>query len=414
MSFKDWTTYKLGDVADIQNGYAFKSNEFATSGIPVIKIKNIVSPNISLDDAQCFDGKITDRLKQFFIKRNDILISMTGSHLNQIASAVGKVGRYQFDYPALLNQRVGKVYVKDARVFNETYLYYFLNRLETQIELVSSAGGSANQANISPSQIKNLKITAPDLDTQTRIASILSSLDDKIELNRQTNQTLEVVAQTLFKEMCVPKSEELPGGWRMEKLDSVSLLITKGTTPTTYGDKFVDYGVNFLRVDCILDSENINLTKALFIDQSTHEKLRRSQLRENDILVTIAGSIGRIGLVTTRVLPANTNQAIALVRVNPTLVSSLYVYCFFKDKSTKERLLSGITQSVQANISLADLKNLDIILPTPEVLERFEKSVAPLMEMYELLTQETQTLIDLRDSLLPKLMKGEIEVKEAL
>jgi type I restriction enzyme S subunit len=91
MSFKDWTTYKLGDVADIQNGYAFKSNEFATSGIPVIKIKNIVSPNISLDDAQCFDGKITDRLKQFFIKRNDILISMTGSHLNQIASAVGKV-----------------------------------------------------------------------------------------------------------------------------------------------------------------------------------------------------------------------------------------------------------------------------------------------------------------------------------
>ena len=76
-------------------------------------------------------------------------------------------------------------------------------KFETQFELASSAGGSANQANISPAQIRNLPIVLPPVSTQRRIASILSSLDDKIELNRQTNQTLEGIAQALFKEWFV-------------------------------------------------------------------------------------------------------------------------------------------------------------------------------------------------------------------
>lgn len=179
MSFNDWVNYKIGDFAEVQNGYAFKSNEFSDVGIPVIKIKNIESPKVNFEDCQYYNGEITERLKQFLVNRNDILISMTGSHLNQIASAVGKVGRYQYDFPALLNQRVGKVYVKEKSIASDDFLYYFLNRFETQLELVSSASGSANQANISPSQIKNLSINLPDLETQSRIAFILSSIDNK-------------------------------------------------------------------------------------------------------------------------------------------------------------------------------------------------------------------------------------------
>ncbi len=175
----------------MQNGFAFKSGDLKDSGVPVIKIKNIQPPNISLDEADCFPLEVTAKLNQFIVKKKDILISMTGSHVSQISSAVGKVGRYGFDKPALLNQRVGKLYSKDTEKLDDNFLYYFVSRREVQIELATNAGGSANQANISPQHIKDIEIDVPGIETQRRIAEILSALDDKIELNRRMNQTLE-------------------------------------------------------------------------------------------------------------------------------------------------------------------------------------------------------------------------------
>ena len=93
MSFNQWQSLKVGDVADVLNGYAFKSKDFTDEGIPVIKIKNIVPPSIELSDVQYVSEELFNEKERFALKYNDILISMTGSNVNQIASAVGKVGR---------------------------------------------------------------------------------------------------------------------------------------------------------------------------------------------------------------------------------------------------------------------------------------------------------------------------------
>ena len=104
------------------------------------------------------------------------------------------------------------------------------------------------------------------------------------------------------------------------KIGALCDLITKGTTPTTQGHRYTDSGVSFVKVESLTEDGRIDQRKLAYIDPSTHEALKRSQLRSGDILFTIAGTIGRVGKVPDAILPANTNQAVALLRPNPDLL----------------------------------------------------------------------------------------------
>jgi type I restriction enzyme, S subunit len=189
----EWKETRLGEIINVQNGYAFKSEDFETKGIPVIKIKNIASGEIIWNDIQFFSKPLTG-LEKFIIQKDDVLISMTGSHITQISSAVGKVTRYNSNRESLLNQRVGKIYPINSNETDNDFLYYFLIQPTIQYELGLRASGSANQANISPSNIKDLFILLPSLEEQKRIANILSCLDAKIDNLRRQNETLEEIA----------------------------------------------------------------------------------------------------------------------------------------------------------------------------------------------------------------------------
>ena len=136
MSCNGWSYVKLGDVADILSGYAFKSKDFVDEGIPVIKIKNIIPPIIDINDVQYVSEDLYIEKEKYSLKYNDILISMTGSNVNQIASAVGKIGRVKLkDTKLLLNQRVGKLYIIDKDKCDYDFLYYYLIQPEVRYNL---------------------------------------------------------------------------------------------------------------------------------------------------------------------------------------------------------------------------------------------------------------------------------------
>ena len=194
----NWKTYKLGDIADIQNGYAFKANELVEECITVIKIKNIISPNVSIDDVSYFKGDITTSLEKYIINNNDFLISMTGSTVNVMSSAVGKMGRYRLEKKSIINQRVGKIYVTEPDIASFEYIYQYLNRYEVHYNLALNATGSANQANISPAQIKDIDVLLPPFNEQQSIAQILSAIDDKIENNLAINKPMFVKCHCHF------------------------------------------------------------------------------------------------------------------------------------------------------------------------------------------------------------------------
>ena len=405
----EFKIYKLGELIDVQNGYAFKSDDLKTIGIPIIKIKNIQPPNISIEDADRYPHEISERLKQFVVKKKDILISMTGSHVSQISSAVGKVGRYRFDKPSLLNQRVGKLYSKDENVLNNDFLYYYIARPEIQFELATNAGGSANQANISPQDIKELDIEIPDLPTQTHIAAILSALDDKIELNRRTNETLEKIAETLFKKFFVEgiNEENLPEGWRMGKLGEM-YKTTSGGTPSRTNIEYYENGTI-----CWIKSKELEGTFILNTEEKiTDNALKKSSaklLPVNSVLVAMYGAT--VGELAVTSIEATCNQAICAILPNDTYPYS-YIYQFLR--LNKEELINMATGSAQQNISQLTIQNFELVIPPIGLINDYHKVVNDILKQIECNLKANNSLTKIRDSLLPKLMLGKIEVNERI
>ncbi|MCW8163311.1 hypothetical protein D7236_22165 [Stutzerimonas stutzeri] len=151
--------------------------------------------------------------------------------------------------------------------------------------------------------------------------------------------------------------------WREVTVGEVSLVITKGTTPTTVGYAFQDTGVRFVKVETLTEDGRFIDGKFAYISEQAHQALSRSQLHENDVLFTIAGTIGRTGIVEYGHLPANTNQAVAIVRPDPDLVIPKFLRYVLANPSFTRSAHSKTVQSVQANFSLGELRQAKFFLP---------------------------------------------------
>ena len=186
----------------------------------------------------------------------------------------------------------------------------------------------------------------------------------------------------------------------MSYLDDCVELVTKGTTPTSIGGNFTDSGINFLKVESISESGNFIKDKIQFIDQDTHQNLlRRSQLQENDILFSIAGTIGRTAIATPEILPCNTNQALAIIRPNLSKVNPYFLLYCLKDKKRLNKAKSNVVQSVQSNLSLSEIKKIEIPKYSlqyqskiSEVLKKFDDKIELNQKMNETLEEIAKTL----------------------
>lgn len=155
----------------------------------------------------------------------------------------------------------------------------------------------------------------------------------------------------------------IPNEWEITNLGNVTKKITKGTTPTTLGKNFVDKGINFIKAESIQDDGSFIEDKFTHIDKDTNELLKRSILEKNDVLFSIAGVIGRTALVKRKILPANTNQAIAIIRPKSDIIVPQFLRYYMSTKLFGEVVKSRIVQTAQANVSLSVLSNSPVILP---------------------------------------------------
>jgi type I restriction enzyme, S subunit len=412
MSREGWNTFKIGDIGKIITGKTPSTQNLDNFGekYPFITPRDMGGQKKVNKTERYLSEEGKNSVKNCLLPANSICVSCIGSDM-------GKVVMTTTD--SVTNQQLNSIICH--RYFDPDFVYYALVNIAEEFR---NAGRHSTAVPIlNKSDFSSFEITAPNIATQRRISAILSALDDKIELNRQTNATLEAISQTIFKEWFedyrfpgvtdeVEDSElgSIPKGWKIQRLGDVCDRITKGTTPTTFGDKFKGEGILFLRAECIQEDVGIDVSKALFISSETHSKLKRSQLSQNDILITIAGVIGRTGIVTERILPANINQAIAIVRTDPSLLPPTYAFFYLRQKTTRDELLSGITQSVQANISLTDLSKFRIIIPARRLLDQFGEVVGGIRKKIENQTQQLCILVKTRDSLLQKMMNGEINI----
>lgn len=178
-------------------------------------------------------------------------------------------------------------------------------------------------------------------------------------------------------------------------LSEISELITKGTTPTTLGFEFQDAGINFIKIECFDEYGNFIKSKVAHISTECHEQLKRSQLKAGDILFSIAGAIGRVAIVTEEMLPANTNQALAIIRIKQNNVYLPYIKLILTSpivKSQFERKKQGVAQ---LNISLKDINELEIPLPAIEQQIECVKKFEMVANIINIRYQQLSALDDL-------------------
>lgn len=293
------------------------------------------------------------------------------------------------------------------------FIYYLIISELVRIPAIKSMVGSSGRQRVQTSVLENLEIDLPDLETQKKIAKVLSALDDKIELNNQINKNLEEQIKSIFESWFVTFNHfggSKPSEMQHVPLEQLCEVVTKGTTPTTMGKAFVSHGVNFIKAETITDSHTIDFERLAHIDNETDSMLKRSRIKKGDILFTIAGTLGRFALVDSDVLPANTNQAVAIIRPNQNKVSSEYLYSFLIANWHNDYYSKRIQQAVQANLSLTTIKSLPIAILSRELAQQYDKLIRKLISLIKANEQENRELFQFRDTLLPKLMSGEIDV----
>lgn len=400
---EEWKECKLGDYCDFQNGYAFKSSEFKTNGeYKIVKIKELKDGLVKFfDDSASVDIQGVKEFEKYKIYRNDVLFALTGDPVSKPnpLSWVGRVSIYRSDENALLNQRTCKI-KKSERIDNK-FLYYYFRQWENFYALASKATGSASQANISTNTIADTIIKLPPLPTQQKITRILSSLDDKIELNNKINTNLEQQAQALFKNWFVdfePFGGKMPEGWKVGKLseiaDYLNGLAMQKFRPLEDEEGLPVLKIKELRQGCYDESSELCSPSKVKPEYIIHD---------GDVIFSWSGSLlvdiwcgGTCGL----------NQH--LFKVTSQTYEKWFYYLWTKHHLDKFIFLAADKATTMGHIKREELDKAEVIIPDDTTYQNLTSVIKPFIDEIINNRIENRKLSQIRDGLLPKLMNGEI------
>jgi len=383
----------LDEAAEVITGFPFKGEMYSSEGTRVLRGENVTIGDIRWDTVKCWNKPFKDTEK-YSLQAGDIVIGMDGSRVGKNRAQIR-----QESLPLLLAQRVARLRAKPR--FSQDFLAYVVKSKEFE-KYVDSIKTGTSIPHISPQQIKEFRFTAPDEPTQVRIAAILSSLDYKIELNRQTNQTLEEIAKTLFQEMCVPKGDELPEGWRIGKVGEFMESVSE-----TYKFKNKEE-IIFLNTGDIQDGrflhENYSPTGSL-------PGQAKKKIKRNDILFSEIRPINR-RFAFVYFNPDDYVVSTKLMVLRSKCINPNFLYFFITRLEVILELqhLAETRSGTFPQITFNELSNISVVLPPSQTLGRF---VGYLDAIYDLIRNnecQNQDLSMLRDSILPRLMNGEISV----
>ena len=344
---------------------------------------------------------------KYYLEPNDIVFARTGASTGRNYFYDGTDG--DFVYAGFLIK-----FSIDPKKANPLYVKYYCQSKD-YYDWVASFNTGSTRGNINAVTLGNMPIPNITREQQDLIAGILSVLDAEIALNKKINHHLEQIAQAIFKSWFVdfePWGGIMPDDWRKELLGELCTTVTKGTTPTTLKKQFVQQGINFVKAESILDDHSIDFGKLAYIDDDTNALLSRSVIQASDIIFTIAGTLGRFAFVSEDLLPANTNQAVAIIRADTSKINPVTLYSLFVGGLHSDFYTKNIQQAVQANLSLMVIKALPVCLPPNETLAEYSALIHPLFGKIFQNYTENQRLATLRDSLLPRLMSGELSVAD--
>lgn len=411
-----WVVKKLGEhCKKIASGATPTggNDAYQKTGISLIRSQNIHDFAFSYNGLAFINEQQANKLKNVEVQQNDVLLNITGDSVARCCSVPYNI------LPARVNQHV-MIIRPDEHVFNSKFLQYYLLNKATKEYLLTIAASGATRNALTKSHIEKLDIISPDIEKQKEIAAILSSLDDKIELNQQINKKLEEVAQAIFKEWFIdfnfpdengnPYRDSsgamvdselgfIPASWSVGKLGHY-VDIVGGGTPSTKNEKFwVDGTIHWAT------PKDLSVNKDVFL-KGTLKKITTDGLKEisSGLLqpkTLLLSSRAPIGYLAVSNVSLAINQG--YIAILPTSkYDTLFLYIWLKNNM--EQVNSMANGSTFQEISKKSFKMIDIMNYPAELVDKYLDIVSQLFEQINLLETEILNLQGLRDTLLPKLM----------
>ena len=455
----DWTTSKLSDVIEIIGGGTPKrsENKYWNGDIPWLSVADFNNDFRYVNDS-------IEHITELGLQKSSTKL-LDKDHL--IISARGTVGCLaQLSVPMAFNQSCYGLNGKEG-ILDNGFLYYFLKNNIS--ELKQKTHGAVFDT-ITRDTFEHIQISYPDLGTQKEIAKNLGNFDDKIQLNTQINQTLEQIAQALFKSWFIDfdpvraKVQALSDGLSLEQAELAAMQAISGKTaeeltalsqaqserhaelaetakvfpceivevdgievPRGWEIKplpeIIDFlegpgirnwqytdeedGIKFINIRCIQNGDLTLTTANKITKEEAFGKYKHFQLEEDDIVVSTSGTLGRFAFVRKEHLPLSLNTSV--IRFRPIKnKSTLGFIAGFVENQLQHELEIRASGSAQRNFGPTHLKQISLLVPDFKLLELHQKYASSLFEKRKQLLSEIDVLKDTRDLLLPKLLNGEI------
>jgi len=448
----DWETLKLRDAClKIGSGATPRGGKEAYKGgvTSLIRSQNVHNEGFHRDGLVYIDDDQSAELRNVEIKADDVLLNITGDSVARCCQVATDI------LPARVNQHVAIIRPKPDSL-DPRFLRYVLVSHKYQERMLALASAGATRPALTKTIIEELDIPSPPLPEQKAIAAVLGALDDKIELNRRMNATLEAMAQALFQSWFIdfdpvrrnadrdrnqpspqpaghpsppgrrdgdeglveydklfPDSFQeselgpMPKSWEVCKFKDITSKIGSGATPRGGSEVYVDEGTALIRSQNVYDHEFHWEGLARLTDKSAVE-LKSVEVRRNDVLINITGdSILRTCVVDPSVLPARVNQHVAIIRAIEG-IPPRYLHLYLAQQSMKSILIGMSAGATRHAITKGHLESIDVVKPSAPVLAAFEAITTPWFDQIDANRTQSRTLATLRDTLLPKLLSGEL------
>ncbi|MGA4045157.1 restriction endonuclease subunit S [Ralstonia nicotianae] len=425
----NWRTFKLEEVGRIVTGKTPKGGvpEFDGNDVPFVTPPDFNGSKWISNSIRAISNAGAESVKNSIIPSRSVLVTCIGSDMGKTAIARSR---------CVTNQQINSLIIDESR-FSPEFIYYNLSLRKAEIR--GLAGGSA-QPILNKSAFGQISFCAPALAEQLLIVEALCPLDDRIALLREANATLEAIAQALFKSWFVdfdpvhakqegrapegmdeataalfPDAFEesgfglVPRGWRYGTLADLA------TYQNGYAFKtkdWQDFGHPVVKIGNVKPGV-IDIAGASCVGSHVVDGLDRFGLKRGDLLVGMTGYVGETGLVPEIQPAAYLNQRVGRIATKDGIADVGFVYCLVRNPSYKDHAEAKSHGSAQANVSGTDLMAFPTSIPSDDVLAVFNGMLHPIVASILSNHERAETLATLRDTLLPRLISGQLCLPEA-
>ena len=420
----DWSIRPFEELVFFQEGPGIRNWQYVPKGIPFVNIRCLVDGRLNRAAMSHVSGdEAFGKYRHFLLDKDDYVVSSSGT-LGRIATV------NVTDLPCMLNTSVIRMRPKNDNI-DRVFLKYFLISDYYQSQILSLATGSA-QLNYGPMHLRQMFIVAPPIDEQRAIAHILGTLDDKIELNRRSNETLEAMARALFKDWFVDfgpvrakrdgrepyltselwslfpdklDEADIPAGWHLIELDKFASLLTTSVSPGKFPTTvFEHYSIPAFDAG---HSPVFELGDAI--------KSNKFMVDRHAVLVSkLNPQTPRVWMPTIATdHSVCSTEFMQFVPLQPE--NRAFLYLLMTADAMQAEILKRVTGSTgsRQRAQPSQIAVLPIIQADGKVLKAFNRLVGPLLDSIARNHLEQQTLATIRDTLLPKLLSGELRVRDA-